>query len=302
MTTINLLAEYQNGANSVQIFEDGTKIRQWRGINEFPDHADVKITNFCEGANCPFCHEKSTKRGQHGDIDIVLEMWKGLPAGVELAIGGGNPLDHPKLIYFLAELKNRGQIANITINQLHLDSHSEIIQEIVEKELVKGMGISIRNVEDMLDLYPFGPFFHHRHIVYHLIAGVHSYQDYVRLSDIGKKFLILGYKEFGFGVKFKERSFGLADKMDSWRRNLPLLMTNEDDHIVSFDNLAIKQLRLRKYFGKQEWEEKYMGDDGEFSFYVDAVKREFATSSCSEERVKINGWSASQCFKNLNSR
>jgi len=298
MTTIKskLLAEYSNGSNFVKIYEDGTKVRDWNGPNEFPDHCDVKITDFCEGANCPFCHEKSTKRGLHGDLDLVLDMWKDLPAGVELAIGGGNPLDHPKLIPFLQELKNRGQIANITINQLHLDSHSEIIEKIIRENLIKGMGISIRNVDEMLDLYPCGTFFYHPHIVYHLIAGIHSFQDYQKLSQTNEKFLILGYKEFGFGAKYKERSFGLDDKINSWRRNLPLLMTS--DKTVSFDNLAIKQLDLRRYFGKKEWEEKYMGDDGEFSFYVDAVKKEFGLNSCATERFAING-TAREMFQEL---
>lgn len=281
---MKLLNVYKNGENSVQIFDDGTKIREYVGPNQFPDHADVKITDYCD-ANCLFCHEKSTKRGLHWDIHLVLDMWKDLPAGVELAIGGGNPLDHPELIFFLSELKNRGHIANITINQLHLESHADIIKEILEKKLVYGVGISIRNVDEMLDLYSFGLYHGHPHIVYHLIAGVHSYQDFVRLSDIGEKFLLLGYKEFGFGSKFKDRSFHWDDRMSSWKRNLPLLMTTKK--VVSFDNLAIKQLKLRKYFGQSEWNEKYMGDDGEFSFYVDAVKKEFGLNSCAEKRYPI---------------
>ncbi len=128
-----------------------------------------------------------------------------------------------------------------------------------------------------------------------MIAGVHSFEDFQKMGD-NSKFLILGYKEFGFGTKFKEKSWGWEDRMNSWLFNLPKLMSCKKT--VSFDNLAIRQLNLRKYFSKESWEKLYMGDDGEFSFYVDAVKKEYGLNSCAEKRFPIEG-GAGEMFKKL---
>ena len=57
--------------------------------------------------------------------------------------------------------------------------------------------------------------------------------------------------------------------------------------VVSFDNLAIKQLDVKRLLTKEEWNEFYMGDDGGFTMYVDMVNREFAKSSTSTERWTI---------------
>jgi hypothetical protein len=57
--------------------------------------------------------------------------------------------------------------------------------------------------------------------------------------------------------------------------------------VVSFDNLAIRQLDVKRLMTDKEWEEFYMGDDGQFTMYVDAVNKEFASSSVSKTRFPI---------------
>ena len=59
--------------------------------------------------------------------------------------------------------------------------------------------------------------------------------------------------------------------------------------MVSFDNLALKQLPVREQMSDEDWEKFYMGDDGQFTMYIDAVKREFAKNSTSTERWPITG-------------
>ena len=57
--------------------------------------------------------------------------------------------------------------------------------------------------------------------------------------------------------------------------------------IISFDNLAIKQLDVKRLMSDKEWDEFYMGDDGQFTMYIDLVKEEFAKSSTSPKRYKM---------------
>lgn len=54
---------------------------------------------------------------------------------------------------------------------------------------------------------------------------------------------------------------------------------------ISFDNLAIEQLNVKKLFTIEGWEQFYMGDDFCFTMYIDAVKQEYAPTSRSDKRV-----------------
>ena len=55
---------------------------------------------------------------------------------------------------------------------------------------------------------------------------------------------------------------------------------------ISFDNLAIKQLNVRSLMDDDAWERFYMGDDGQFTMYIDTVNEEFAVSSTTKKRFK----------------
>ena len=68
-----------------------------------------------------------------------------------------------------------------------------------------------------------------------------------------------------------------------------------------YDNLAIEQLNVKEILFKDkqnEWDEFYMGDDGNFTLYIDAVNQTFATNSCmpKEERFPIAGRSMTEMF------
>ena len=102
--TKQLLQKYENGNYTVFLYTDGTKekITQEECFKaEFPDSIDLKISNYCD-ANCPMCHENSGTHGLHADLNA--SFLSSLPAGIELAIGGGNPLSHPDLIPFLKRI------------------------------------------------------------------------------------------------------------------------------------------------------------------------------------------------------
>jgi hypothetical protein len=43
--------------------------------------------------------------------------------------------------------------------------------------------------------------------------------------------------------------------------------------------LAIERLHVKDYLGESEYNKIYMGEDGEFTFYIDLVKGIFAKSS-----------------------
>lgn len=301
MTTTNKLYEYQNGSYNVTIFSDGTKIREGNLFNpEYPESIDVKITDYCDLA-CKYCHEQSTEYGKHSELELLLSLVKGCPAGVELAIGGGNPLSHPDIYEVFKELSAKGIIINLTVNQEHLlnDCYFHMLKCMIRENIIKGIGISIsdnvyRVARQIDELYT-----RTNNLVFHVIAGINEISVLRDLREIKKdyKVLILGYKEFGRGEKFFEiRSKSIQLNIQQWIKDLPDYI--KDENIISFDNLAIKQLKVRRLFSDREWDIFYMGNDGSYTFYIDLVNQEYAKSSTSHERNKLLGTNI-EMFRNI---
>lgn len=268
---MRLIGKYVNGNYKVAIFNDGTKIRHtddnyWNA--QFPENIDLKITNNCD-MRCPYCHENSTIDGKHGDI-MNMEFINTLMPYTEVAIGGGNALEHPYLVPFLQKLKERNIFANITVNQYHFMENLMLIQLLVERELIKGLGVSLMNTtEDFIsEILKF------ENAVIHIINGVELVSNFKKLYDKDLKVLILGYKEFRRGKDYYSEKVEVRKNM--LKEELPNLINHFQ--VVSFDNLALEQLDVTTLLG-DKWNNFYMGDDGQFTMYIDAVTGTFGKSS-----------------------
>lgn len=278
--------KYQNGNYTVTIDTlTGTKIREndldfFRA--DFPESMDIKITNRCD-MGCPQCHENSTKDGLHGDI-LSESFIDKLHPYTELAIGGGNPLDHPDLVLFLEKCKERRLIPSMTVNQLHFMKHKNSIKNLVAQRLIYGLGISLTHVtEEFVEAVKEFP-----NAVIHVINGIVHPVQLEALANNGFKILILGYKEFRRGeVMYQHQSVAIEQLKQMLYDRLPQIINEGWFEVVSFDNLAIKQLDAQRLMSNEDWEQFYMGDDGSATMYVDMVNREFAKSSTSTERYPL---------------
>lgn len=268
------IAQYANGGYEVSIYPDGTKVRRMLrndAIPVHPEQMDLKITNWCD-AGCHWCHEKSTKRGKHGDVGAMIELLSDLPAGVEIAIGGGDPLSHPEFEALVRGLRHNGLIPSVTINGRHLDRHKKRLEKLIGEGLLFGVGVS---------LFKELPDWDYEHMVVHMIAGVDD--PFILDNTPSRKVLVLGYKNFGRGEKFRNKNEGrVRDNIKSWYRQL-LWLSRE--HHLSFDTLAISQMKPERLFiSKELYDMRFMGNEGQFSLYVDGVEQTFAVSSYSKER------------------
>ena len=277
-----LLSKYRNGNYNVAIFDDGTKIR-YNNLDclvpEFVESMDMKISNYCP-FNCPMCHEKSSEDGEYGKI-LHHPFIKTLHSGTELALGGGAVTYHPDLIPFLEELKEQGVLPSITINQREWEETK--IDYLINNQLIYGLGVSFTNVNDEV----WDKILSYPNAVVHLIAGYHSRDVFEYFANKGAKILILGYKNWGRGEDyFKNYSNQIKVRMRELKEILPTLFTK--CKVVSFDNLSIKQLDIRTVIGEEKWKEFYMGDDGQYTMYVDMVKQECAKSSTSPDRFPLS--------------
>ena len=281
---MKLIGSYTNGNSRVCIYDDGTKIRETDDdeFNEvFPENIDLKITNRCD-MGCPMCHENSYEKGAHGDINA--KFIETLRPYTECALGGGNVLSHPDFIPLLKKLKEQKVIANITLNQVHFMSNLDLIRELVNQDLIRGIGVSLTDPTDefIKTIQTF------KNAVIHVINGVVTYGQLERLADKDLKLLILGYKDFRRGVDYKQAA---ENYIKANQINLKVYLKSFIPRfkVVSFDNLAIEQLDVRSLMSEEKWNEFYMGDDGCHTMYIDLVTGTFAKNSVAplDQRYKL---------------
>lgn len=278
--------KYHNGNYDVYIdLETGSKIRKNNLDNltpEFPESFDYKITNRCKHG-CKMCHEASTPNGIHGDImnDKFVET---LHPYTELAIGGGNPLEHPDLEAFLYKCKELKLIPSMTVHQSDFMENLEFLRMLRDEKLIYGLGVSINYVTDELieALHEFP------NAVCHIIAGITTESIINKLANNDLKVLILGYKIFRRGEELYEKDSTNIDFLIQYMYDiLPEMINNKWFNTVSFDNLAIEQLKPSRLLSKEQYDEFYMGDDGNFTLFIDSVNKNFGVSSTAKERFPM---------------
>ena len=130
-------------------------------------------------------------------------------------------------------------IANLTVNQAHFLLEKDLIMSLINEELIYGIGISVFYPnEDLLETLEKIP-----NAVIHLIAGIVNKEIIEKMYDKNLKVLLLGYKNFGRGKDYKVKySKAITENIEYLRNNLPEI--SKHFAVISFDNLALKQLEV----------------------------------------------------------
>ena len=284
---------YRNGNYIVCIMNDGTKIRKTdydEFIPSFAENCDVKITSKCS-IGCPFCYEGCTMDGEHADL-FKYPFINSLHPYTEMALNG-NDMDHPDLEKFLAFLKEKKVFTNITVQQNQFLNNIDKLREYSESKLIYGIGVSYSHYdEDFICKVKEFP-----NAVLHTINGILTTEDLNRLKGNGLKVLVLGYKNLQRGKTYKEiHSFSTRYHQKCLYDRLPTIIDENWFKLISFDNLAIEQLDVKRLLSNDKWEEFYMGDDGRYTFYIDMVAGKFAKNSLSQERYDIGDKTVDEMF------
>lgn len=282
---MNIIGKYKNGNYVVTLLSDGTKIRETKDdkfIPSFAEGFDMKITDKCDGG-CPFCYEGCTPNGRHGDI-LNYKFLDTLHSYTELAING-NDLSHPDLVPFMHKMRDKKIILNMTVNQIRFEKHFNVIKEWIDEGLIYGLGVSLKEPTDKF----INMITQLSNAVIHVINGVVSVHDLFRLAGHNLKVLILGYKNLRRGESYYEQNDKIVNALqeDLDKYLFPEIIDKSWFKVVSFDNLAIKQLHVQEHLPKEQWEEFYMGDDGNYTFYIDMVDGTFSKNSLTTERYPI---------------
>lgn len=82
-----------------------------------PELVDISITNYCE-KGCGFCYRASNPSGNHMQLQEYSRlMAQAKEAGVlQVALGGGNPNQHPDFINILKVTREYGMVPSYTTN------------------------------------------------------------------------------------------------------------------------------------------------------------------------------------------
>ena len=303
------IQHYQNGNATISIDTDGTRIIQYPSNEqlklEYPLNIDIRLSNRCPlGFNpktgkavCTFCHESARTDGVVGDIERlknILDTQLPKDFAIELAVGVNEML--PEIADFFAWATKRGFIINATVNQLTVSSNrqsTQYVTQLIQDSNIKGLGLSFRNVETFTKVPK--EIIEYENTVVHVIAGIDNIEEVKKLVELGvKKVLVLGEKEFGFNVD----SFHNTERIQNrkiWLWKIHELFKLFD--VVSFDNLALEQLKVKRFFlDEKEWDTTYQG---EHSFYINAVDGYFAPSSRSYYKVGFDKATIQSFFKEV---
>ena len=290
-----VLAQYQNGNAEVELLDDGTRTIMFEDKLEleYPLNIDIRVSGGCSlGFNpktgksvCEYCHESATTDGEECNYDELKSVLFGLPEGIELAIGG-NKLTS-KLRNFLTWCQKKGYICNLTVNHLQVNKFENTLRNYLELGLIKGLGISYRKGTPI----NFNEYFiNHPNVILHVIAGIDEVDDILSLPF--KKVLVLGYKRFGFGEDYYSEK--IEENIQRWVWWVKKLIDQKE--VVSFDNLSVEQLKLKRFLPKETWDEFYQG---EHSLYINAVGKYLSPSSRSNEKVHWGDISVKEYFKQI---
>lgn len=194
---------------------------------EYPEFYDVKITNFCTG-NCPYCYQCSEKESDHYSINDFRNYFKQMTPNqrpFQIAIGGGNPNQHPYFINFLTSCKELGICPNYTTNGIGIDKDITWLT----KELCGGVAVTCHEHLEQHWLNAVFEFarYNNRINLHILISDVESVGYFIsilKLKDIIDYFVLLPMMPLGRSLKGLDNEartmlFNYIDNMNDKDRN-----------------------------------------------------------------------------------
>jgi MoaA/NifB/PqqE/SkfB family radical SAM enzyme len=136
--------------------ETGLTLRWGHSLSENPEYApwpelaDISISNHCSKA-CDFCYRDSSPNQSFMSLEqyqfaldsLHSEQWGNV---FQVALGGGEPLEHPEFEAIIQKTIQRGIVVNFTTNGLNLDKARAGFL----KGKIGAVALSVHRLEDLI--------------------------------------------------------------------------------------------------------------------------------------------------------
>lgn len=239
-----------------------------------PELIDLKITDFCNHG-CSFCYQASTTRGQHAELGHILNILDTFEAGevLEVAFGGGETTSHPDFARILRETAQRGIVPNFTT--FNMDFTKDPVANAAVLEHCGSFAMSSLKEDDLEKFQEWHaalPFASNMQGTIQIPMGCYSKEQVRNALTIAANrhipVTLLGYKDFGRGIKFKQTDY-------SWALNL---LTQLKIGKYGADTLFVKQF-YQDLIARKVAPELMVTEEGTTSCYIDAVTDQMGACS-----------------------
>lgn len=256
----------------------------------YPELVDLKITDYCPHG-CKFCYQGSTKRGKHAPFEELKQIIETLAEMevFEIAIGGGEPTLYPNFVELLYFCKEKDIVPNFTSFNLDWVDEEEILKAVID--CCGSFAISVHSIEmvkKIQDYYDQGykkSIFYSKErdqsvqptaqIVLNTMPDEKAYEiiKYI-IDETYLNLTFLGFKTTGRGQKFKTYE-------NDFEKYLKFL----ENRKFGADTVVVQEYKeLLDKMGVME--ELRVGEEGQFSMYIDAVKKQLGPSSyCNKDEM-----------------
>jgi hypothetical protein len=262
-----------------------------------PELIDVKITDYC-GMNCDYCYMDSTEKGQHARTDILRNLSYSLRnlGTFEVAIGGGEPTEHPDFVEIIRNFHRNGVIPSFSTQSWTWLEKPEIYEAVAQ--YCGAVALSTQKPEHIV---PWLKQCHERGINahFHYVLGLNPLENLERFFNVLKgdalKDAGIERSEIGYGAKhivlLAHKKVGRAEDSSphpyagwgqtvkeyaGWNWNVAIDSFLVTDVEKEFNALVGKGGRISGYGVNRKL---YENSDGRFSMYYDAVEQRAAAHS-----------------------
>ena len=252
-----------------------------------PELVDLKITDFCT-KGCPYCYQGSTPNGLHASFESITEIADELARlkVFEVALGGGEPTQHPRFHDIVTMFRQKGIIPNFSTRNLEVLKDRELFRHI------GGFAYSIDNADQIdtlkaaIDAAPLsikGPYEiipRENEIIVDVsvqvalgtITAKELKKIFKKADEYGMKVTLLGFKEVGRGEYFDKH------KTINWLKIAKELNDDYKCPTIGIDTMVAKKWELDLKSNNISTV-LYSTEEGKFSMYIDAVRGRMAASS-----------------------
>lgn len=257
----------------------------------YPELVDLKITNFCT-KGCSFCYQNSTAKGKHADFEFiacVLDRLGDMNV-FEVALGGGEPTEHPNFISILRTCKANGITPNFTTGSTEWLDSVKIVKAV--NECVGAFAFSVSYADEVVHTYNEAILsgidknkIKFQTVVFPSVGGVSGY-GWDNLKSIVHNCAVLEAPLTLLASKTKGRNSNSMPFEQIKNKKEILTGLSSNGSTLGVDTLFAKTfkeeldlLKVPAYL--------YEIEEGKHSMYIDAVKKTMAPSSYCDESLEV---------------